>query len=67
MGSSGRRQGTAEFISGKQGWDYLITVKTDMPMLYQENGKQRSPTREASCEGSEPRISRKAHPKAARP
>lgn len=25
---------TAEFIGGKQGWDYLITVKTDKPALY---------------------------------
>jgi predicted transposase YbfD/YdcC len=25
---------TAEFIGGKPGWDYLITVKTDKPALY---------------------------------
>ena len=25
---------TAEFIGGKPGWDYLITVKTDKPTLY---------------------------------
>jgi predicted transposase YbfD/YdcC len=25
---------TAEFIGGKPGWDYLITVKTDKPKLY---------------------------------
>lgn len=27
---------TAEFIGGKPGWDYLITVKTDKPTLYKE-------------------------------
>jgi DDE_Tnp_1-associated len=27
---------TAEFIGGKPGWDYLITVKTDKPTLYRE-------------------------------
>jgi predicted transposase YbfD/YdcC len=25
---------TAEFVGGKPGWDYLITVKTDKPALY---------------------------------
>ena len=25
---------TAEFIAGKPGWDYLVTVKTDKPSLY---------------------------------
>ena len=27
---------TAEFIGGKPGWDYLITVKTDKPTLYRK-------------------------------
>lgn len=27
---------TAEFIGGKAGWDYLITVKTDKPALYKK-------------------------------
>jgi hypothetical protein len=27
---------TAKFIGGKQGWDYLITVKTDKPALYRK-------------------------------
>ena len=27
---------TAEFIGGRPGWDYLITVKTDKPALYRE-------------------------------
>lgn len=27
---------TAELIGGKAGWDYLITVKTDKPTLYQK-------------------------------
>ncbi len=27
---------TADFIGGKQGWDYLITVKTDKPALYRK-------------------------------
>jgi predicted transposase YbfD/YdcC len=27
---------TAEFIGGKLGWDYLITVKTDKPTLYRK-------------------------------
>lgn len=27
---------TAEFIGGKPGWDYLITVKTDKPALYRK-------------------------------
>jgi hypothetical protein len=27
---------TAEFIGGKPGWDYLVTVKTDKPTLYRK-------------------------------
>jgi hypothetical protein len=34
---------TAEFIGGKPGWDYLITVKTDKPALYRAAKKILSP------------------------
>jgi len=34
---------TAEFIGGKPGWDYLITVKTDKPTLYREAKEILSP------------------------
>jgi hypothetical protein len=27
---------TAKFIGGKQGWNYLITAKTDKPTLYRK-------------------------------
>lgn len=34
---------TAEFIGGKPGWDYLVTVKTDKPALYREAKEILSP------------------------
>jgi predicted transposase YbfD/YdcC len=34
---------TAEFIGGKPGWDYLITVKTDKPALYKKAADKISP------------------------
>lgn len=34
---------TAEFIGGKPGWDYLITVKTDKPTLYRKASGKISP------------------------
>jgi predicted transposase YbfD/YdcC len=34
---------TAEFIGGKPGWDYLITVKTDKPALYRKASGKISP------------------------
>jgi hypothetical protein len=34
MDAAHSNKDTAEFIGGKPGWDYLITVKTDKPALY---------------------------------
>jgi predicted transposase YbfD/YdcC len=34
---------TAEFIGGKLGWDYLITVKTDKPALYRKTAEKLRP------------------------
>jgi predicted transposase YbfD/YdcC len=34
---------TAEFIGGKPGWDYLITVKTDKPALYRKAAEKLRP------------------------
>jgi predicted transposase YbfD/YdcC len=36
-------KGTAEFIGGKPGWDYLITVKTDKPALYRRAAEKITP------------------------
>lgn len=34
---------TAGFLGGKQGWDYLITVKTDKPALYRKTAEKIAP------------------------
>ena len=34
---------TANFIGGKPGWDYLVTVKTDKPSLYREAAEKIRP------------------------